>query len=253
MNKLLKSAASVIVFAVASAAAPAQAQFGSGVVVCANCVNEAAQTARDALELAKMADSYLKQIEQYALQIQQYQNMLKNTDLLSGTAFGDALADIRKVQNIIQQTKGLAYTAKDLDAQFRARYGSFKSYLENGMSDADLRDRYQQWSDDTNDAVLTTMKALQSEAETIEDEGDLIAALKSRASTADGQMEALQVGNEMALMGAEQIQKLRALQMMQLQLYARDLQNRSDKEAAELANAIETYTVFDKAPAGKTY
>lgn len=252
MTKLHKPLAVALTLTL-GAAAPAHAQFGSGVVVCTNCVNQGSQAAHNALQLAQMADDFANQIQQYQLQIQQYQNMLKNTDRLSGSVFGDALADIRKVQNIINQTKGLAYTAQDLDARYRARYGSFQTYLDDGMTDAQLRERYRQWSDDTNDAVLTTFRALGAEAENIDTEADLMAELQARAATADGQMEALQVGNELAVQGAAQIQKLRALQMMQLQLYARDLQNRSDKEAAELARAIGTYTTFDQPHVGKTY
>lgn len=225
------------------ATAPAQAIF------CTNCSNIATQ----ALQQAAQAEQLLNQIETLANNVQQYQNMLKNTTKLPDAVFGDALGDIRKITETIKKAKGLAYTAGNIEQSFNAKYKSLKGLMDNGVSAQSLQQLYQAWSDDTNDSILTTFKALGEEASTIESEAELMAELQSRATTADGQMQALNVGNELAVQSVAQMQKLRNLQMLQIQMMARDLQGRQTKEEAELARALETYRPANISYVGQRY
>jgi len=250
-------AASVIAL-LAPAAVPSSAsarQFGSGIVVCTNCASEvtaAMQQAQQVLQVAKMAEQYITQLQQYATQIQQYQNMLQNTKLLSGNEFGSLVQDIQRVRSVINQGKSLAYTSSNLDDQFKSRFKSMTDYRQL-MGVDDISARYQQWSEETNDTALTTLKALSAESENLDDEADLMAKLQERAATAEGQMEAVQVGNELSVAAVGQMQKLRSLQMLQIQMMAKEIAARGDKEAAEYAQALETYTVYDPTFDGKTY
>lgn len=262
MRKPLKHAYVVAASAVALLApaimpTPAAAQFGSGVVVCANCSSEATavlQHAQQALQVAKMVENNIVQAQQFATQIQQYSNMLQNTKLLDGTQFGNLVQDIQKVRGIINQGKSLAYTASNLDNQFKERFKGLANYKAAGLLDADdMQGRYQAWSEDTNETALTAMKALGAEAENLDDEATLMAKLQERAGTADGQMEAAQVGNELAVAAVGQMQKLRSLQMLQVQLMAKQMASDNDKEAAAMAQAVERYKVFDATYDGKTY
>ncbi len=240
-NKLGRSVAIALVIVGVSAppaVAPAQTVF------CTNCSNVVTQ----ALQQAAQAEQLLNQIQSYATQIQQYQNMLTNTEKLSDAVFGDAMGDIRKITATINKAKGLAYTASNIEQSFNAKYKSLKGLMDNGVSAQSLQQLYEAWSDDTNDSVLTTFKALGEEAKNIESEAELMEELQSRATTAEGQMQALGVGNELAVQGVAQIQKLRNLQMMQIQMMARELQGRHTKEEAELAKALEIYR-----PANLTY
>lgn len=247
-KSVLTPALAVLAIASNSIPSAASAQFGSGVVVCTNCSNIATQ----ALEYAAMGEQLMTQAQQYATQLQQYQNMITNTAKLPDAVFGDAIADIRKITNTIKAAKSLAFTASDLEEKFKA-LGSLSSYTQSGMSAEGLKAKYEQWSEDTNDSVLSTLKALGAEAETIEDEADLMAELQERASSAEGQMQAIAVGNELAVQTVAQMQKLRTLQMLQIQMLAKDLAQRQNKEDAALARALETYVRFDKPYAGQSY
>lgn len=236
---------------------PAAAQFGSGVVVCANCASEVTaglQQAQQVLQVAKMVENNIVQAQQFATQMQQYANMLQNTKLLSGSEFGNLVQDIQKVRGIINTGKSLAYTASNLDNDFKARFKGLAAYKGAGLLDPDdIQHRYEAWSEDTNETALTALKALGAEAGTLDDEAALMAKLQERAGTADGQMEAVQVGNELAVATVGQMQKLRSLQMLQVQLMAKDMAAQGDKEAAAVAQAVERYQVFDATYDGKTY
>lgn len=246
MHKLLKVIAPAAMVALTSAApAPAAAQ----TVYCTNCSNVVTQ----ALQQAAQAEQLANQISQLQTQVQAYQNMLKNTAKLPDAIFGDALSDIQKVTSTIKAVKGLAYTAVNLEEQFKSKYGSLDSYLSGGMSSGQLQARYKAISTDTNESVLSTLKVLGQAANGIETDAQLLSTLQNRAASADGQMQALAVGNELAGLAASQIQKLQQLQVLAMQMHATQLQRQQDKEAAELARALETYTAFSGNYAGKRY
>jgi P-type conjugative transfer protein TrbJ len=79
-----------------------------------------------------------------------------------------------------------------------------------------LGSKYQQWSEDTNSSVLTTLKAAGLHSGQIEgSEGVLFKQLESMATSAEGRMQALQVANQIALTAARQTQKLRQIMLTQ--------------------------------------
>lgn len=239
----------LLAMATALTATPAAAQLGSGVVVCTNCSNIATQALQQAAQVEQLAN----QIATLQNNIQQYENMLKNSLKLPDSVFGDAMGDIRKIVNTVKKAKGIAYTAANIEDEFKRRYRTLSNMTDGKLTHADLQAAYRAWSDDTNDSVLTTFKALGEEAKNIESEADLMEQLQDRASSAEGQMEALAVGNELAVQSVAQMQKLRNLQMLQIQMMAQDLQGRTDKESAELARAIEFYKPANLDYAGKRY
>ena len=195
--------------AMAATATPAAAQLGSGVVVCTNCSNLVTQ----ALQQAAQVEQLTTQIATLQNNIQQYENMVKNSLKLPDAVFGDAMGDIKKVMDTVKAVKGLAFTASNIEGEFKRRYRTLTNMTDGKVTYDDLQAAYRAWSDDTNESVLTTFKALGEEAKTIESEADLMEKLQERASSAEGQMEALAVGNELAVQAVAQTQKLRSLQM----------------------------------------
>jgi type IV secretion system protein TrbJ len=104
--------------------------------------------------------------------------------------------------------------------------------------------RLQQWSEDTNDSVLTTLKAAGLSARQIEGEEDsYLRGLERLAETAEGRMQAIQVGNQIAMAAVRQTQKLRQTMLLQVQLLANFVQQQGDRQTTEVAK----WTNFSKA------
>jgi P-type conjugative transfer protein TrbJ len=253
MQRNVKNRAALAALATLSlgltAAGPAAAQFGGGVVVCTNCSNVATQAVQHGLQVEQLA----QQAADLAQQVQMYQNMLQNTAALPEHIFGDAMADIQKITGIINEAKGLAFTASNLEEAFNARYGTFESYSDAGITREGMRDKYEAWSADTNDSVLNTLRAVGAQADGFADEAEIMQRLQAQASSAEGQMQALSVGNALGVQAVAQTQKLRQLVMLQLQMQARALQGQQDREAAELARALTYFEQADYTYSGKTY
>jgi P-type conjugative transfer protein TrbJ len=201
-------------------------------IYCSNCGTEWTQLANN-LQL-------VKQLEQQVLQVQntikQYENMLLNSLPLKKQEWGKAMADIKKLNALFKQAKSLSFASQNLDVLFAKKYGDYKSYLQQNLGDEDLSAKYQQWSEDTNDSVLTTLKAAKLQADQMEGEEDrYLRQLEEKAESAEGRMQALQVGNQAAIHLSRQIQKLRQLILLQLQLQAKYIQMRMDREVAQQA------------------
>jgi P-type conjugative transfer protein TrbJ len=224
------------------AATPVSAQ----TVFCTNCGTELTQLANN----VQLVDQLARQVELVRQAIQQSENMLLNTAGLDNQDWGTPIAEIRRLNALLGRAKSLSFTASGLDAQFAKKYGDYNAYVAHEVGEEGLAAKYQQWSEDTNSLVLTTLKAAGLSAEQIEGEEDAyLRSLEDRATTAEGRMQAIQIGSQIAMAGVRQTQKLRQILLMQTQLLANALQRQSDREAAEAA-ALRRFGRTRTLPAG---
>jgi type IV secretion system protein TrbJ len=228
---------------------PASAQ----AVFCTNCGTEFTQLANN----LQLADQLARQVELVQEAIKRHETMLLNTTGLENQTFGNPLGEIRQMTSLLDQAKSLSITSANLDGQFSEKYKEYNAYLSDKLDAEALSQKYQQWSEDTNSSVLTTLKAARLQSEQIEgDEAALFSELEGRAMTAEGRMQAIQVANQIALAAARQTQKLRQLILVQLQLQANFMQMQKDRETAEEAayrNFVESGRNNIKTGDGKGY
>jgi len=203
------------------------------VVTYANCGTEWTQLANN----LQLAEQLAKQVELVQQSIRQSENLLLNTKGLGQLQFGNPLSELKQVSTLLTQAKSLSFNATGLDGQFAQKYRDYNAYLGEEMGSDTFDQKYQQWSDDTNSSVLTTLKAAGLHSSQIEGSEDaLFRELESMASTAEGRMQALQVANQIALSAARQTQKLLQILLMQVQLQANYIQTQMDRQASEGAS-----------------
>jgi P-type conjugative transfer protein TrbJ len=220
------------VLAVAAALTLALPMPRAQTVFCTNCSTELTQLANN----IQLVDQLARQVELVREAIAQTTNLTLNTQTLTGQEWSGAIAEIRKLNEILAQAKSLSFTATDLDAQFALKYRDYSAYVAQQPDAETLGTRLQQWSEDTNDSVLTTLKVAGLSARQIEgEEASYLLGLERLAETAEGRMQAIQVGNQIATAAARQTQKLRHIMLIQVQLLAGFVQRQSDREATEAA------------------
>jgi len=201
-------------------------------VFCANCGTELTQLANN----IQLVDQLARQVELVRQAVQQTENLALNTQTLDKQSWGTTLAEIRRLNDLLAQAKSLSFTATDLDGQFAKKYGDYNSYVRDQIGDEALSAKLQQWSEDTNSSVLTTLKAAGlSNAQIAGEEDGYLRSLEALAETAEGRMQAIQVGNQIAIAGARQTQKLRQIMLVEVQLIANVVQRQSDRDTAEAA------------------
>lgn len=169
----------------------------------------------------QLVASYAEQVEQTVTQISQYQTMLTNLmQLTPSGALNQAAQKLWADQNMAQAFHSLrriviagqstSYTLANIDQNFKRMHPGYGAKI-------DYQYAYRDWSDNTLDAVKNATALLTTHADDFESEASMVNLLSSRSQTAQGQLQALQAGNDVGIAMVGQIQKLRQLQMAQIQ------------------------------------
>lgn len=201
-----------------------------------------------ATEFTQLANGVLigKELANQAVQIQnqlkQLANMALNTTGSSTNIWGTIMQDLTRLNGLLSQSKALAYTASDLDAQFANKYSTYPSYLTKNMGAKAWQQKYTQWSQDGSDNALYALKDLNLQAAQMQGDAALLQQIQEMAASAQGRMQALQAANMLAAQNVDQIQKLRQLMMLQAQMQANYLAIQQDKEAARKAASEQLET-----------
>src|SRR4051812_29811697 len=84
------------------------------------------------IELALQVEKMIKQIEylkqQLWTQIDMFEDMKRNSLRILDFDWGHAADELKKIHDIFEQSRALAYTMKDLEKEFRDRYKDYAEY-----------------------------------------------------------------------------------------------------------------------------
>jgi type IV secretion system protein TrbJ len=197
--------------------------------ILANMSTETTQLANYAQLLAQ----YIRQGEQLRQQILQLHEMVRNGKPLPSQIFGSVMADLNQLAAIVQGGRALAYSMANLDGEFRSRFSGY-AY----KTGAYYRD-YRVWSQTALDTSLSTLRAAGLQGQQLQSEQAVLAALRTMAMSADGRMQAIEVGNQISEQSVEQLMKLR-------QLMLADLQSKQAFQAAQLQNEAQNHAATEQ-------
>ncbi len=188
---------------------------------------------------AEQVNNQITQINQLAEQIQNqlriYENMLQNTAQLPAHVWGEVEGDLNRLQSIVGQGQGIAFSMGNIDDTLKQRFQSYAEMKSSLPNQASFSTTYQSWSDTNRDTIAGTLKAANLTAEQFSSEESTMSSLRSMAESADGQMKALQVGHEIATQQVAQMQKLRGLVSQQMTMMGTWYQ--SEQAQKDLAQA----------------
>lgn len=188
---------------------------------------------------AEQVNNQITQINQLAEQIQNqlniYRNLLQNTAQLPDHIWGQVENDLGKLQSVVAQGQGIAFSMGNVDDVLKQRFASFADMKSNLPDSASFSSTYQDWSNANRDTILGTLKAANLTAEQFTSEESTMSSLRSMSQSADGQMKALQVGHQIAAQQVAQMQKLRGLVSQQMTMMGTWF--RSEQAQKDLAQA----------------
>ncbi|MFQ3665157.1 MAG: P-type conjugative transfer protein TrbJ [Sphingomonadaceae bacterium] len=194
----------------------------------------------------ELVNLYLQQVQSYATQLQQYQNMLQNTLNIPAQVWGAIQADLMGVANVVRQGQALAYSAQNIGTQFQNTFKGF-SYPQG----FNFKTEYRNWSRATLDGIKGAFEAAKMQADQFATEEGVLIGLRSQSQSAQGQMQALQVGAQIAEQQVQQLQKLRQLMMVQMQAQNSYLAAQEQKDAASRL-ALDDFFRFSDPRQGST-
>lgn len=169
----------------------------------------------------QLVASYAEQVEQTVTQISQYQTMLTNLmQLTPSGALNQAAQALWADQNmasafhslrrIVVAGQSTSYTLANIDHNFKTMHPGYGTVV-------DFQHAYRDWSDNTLDSVKNALTLVTAHADDFQSEAGMVNQLSTRSQTAQGQLQALQAGNDIGVAMVGQMQKLRQLQMAQMQ------------------------------------
>jgi type IV secretion system protein TrbJ len=159
--------------------------------------------------------------------------MIRHGKGLPNQIFGSVMGDLNQLATIVQGGRALAYSVGNIDSEFRSRFPGY-----GYTAGAYYRD-YRVWSQTTLDTTLSTLRAAGLQGQQLQSEQSVLAALRTMAMSADGRMQALQVGNQISEQTVEQLMKLR-------QLMLADLQSKQAFQAAQMQNEARGHAATEQ-------
>jgi len=201
---------------------PAHAQWA---VTCVNC----STTWTQLLEYGKQAQQLETQLQQYETQLQQYANMVTNTVALPQQLWGNVQSDIMQVQNLSNAASLLSGNAGSIITRLQSASG----YAGQAANLGNIGNQLTTWQQTIGNNVSTLGRTLGLEQNQEATNANLLTALQSHSQSAQGQMQAIQAGNELAHANAVQLQEIQATLSTTAQMQATGMAVDADRRASE--------------------
>ena len=219
------------------------AHAGIPVIDGANLSNNMMTAFESVAQTLKQIEEYAQQVEQYKTQLDQYENMLQNTAAPAAYIWDEANATINK---LMQAQDMLSYYTSQAGSlgSYLAKYQDINYYSDSscfqlgGCSDSDKtimekkEDLHSEAQKQANDAMF---KGVAQQQENLKTDAQKLEKLQAAASTADGQVKAIQYANQIASQQANQLLQIRGLMLAQQSALAAKAAAEQDQQARNTA------------------
>lgn len=228
---------------------------GGGVTGGATELTQIANNLQLGTILGKEVEQIVNQVLMIQNQIKQYQEMVTQGLALPQSLWRSATQDLVQLKNSVQMASGLYSSLGNLDKVFRQTNPGIVSRSDRGMT---YEEWYKKQSEDYRNTIEGTLKGISLSSAQIEQDSEMLKRLQAQSSSAVGQMQALQVGNDIAAETVQQLMKLQIAmdrQTLLLAAYVSVEREKSDTREADrkqhFKNMEKVYERWDKKDATK--
>lgn len=225
--------ATATALAVLTAAAPRPAH-SQLAVTCVNCSTIWNQL----LEYGKQVQQLATQLQSYQTQLQQYANMVTNTLALPQQLWSQVQGDIMQVRNLSNAASLLSGNAGSIVTRLQ----SASAYANQAASLGNIAGQLTTWQQTIGNSVGTLGKTLGLQQNQQASDAALLASLEQHSQSAQGQMQAMQAGNELAHATAVQLQQIQATLAVTAQMRATEMAVDADRRASQDAAMLHFST-----------
>jgi type IV secretion system protein TrbJ len=209
--------------------------------------------------VAKQAQQYALQMQQYSTQLREYQNMLQNTVAPPQYVWQQARSTVNSVLGavttvsalpsqvegqILAPTSQLASIPGQATPQLGQLQGQLKQFQDsnfwiNQPPNPNTWNFTAAGSSAQKQATEVLWQNLVNESNQIRDDAAALQQLQNQATTADGQMKALQAANELAALQAKELTDVKTLLIANYQAEAARNAALANSEAIQQAAALQ--------------
>ena len=187
---------------------------------------------------AKQAQQLQTQIQQYQTQLEQYANMVTNTVALPQEAWGTVQSDILQVQSLSNAASLLSGNAGSIVTRLQSAAG----YANQAASLGNIAGQFTTWQQTIGNNISTLGRTLGMQQNQEANDAALLTTLEAHSQSAQGQMQAIQAGNELAHGNAVQLQEIEATLTATAQMQATGMAVDADRRASEEAAMLHFST-----------
>jgi len=234
-----------ILFLVISAGSLQVANAGIPVIDGSNLKQNYMTAFESVAQTLKQIEQYAKQVEQYQTQLQQYENQIQNTAAPAAYIWDQASNTINKLIAAQDMLTYYQNKAGSLDAylgkyQDVAYYRSSPCFSGGGCTPEALEamaENRHLANESQKEANAALFKGLAQQQENMKEDAVQLERIQDAASTADGQVKAIQYANQIASQQANQLLQIRGLMVAQQNAIVARNQAVQDREAQETASS----------------
>ncbi len=199
------------------------------------------------LNHVQLVMGYIRQGLQLEAQMKQLTEQLKQGVKSPQQFFGSIQQDLGELSQIVQGGQALAYSMGNLDAQFRNTFPGYGSRTSGYFND------YKKWSQTSLDTTLSTLRAVGLQGQQLNSAQSVLAQLRTMSLGAGGEMQAAEVGNQIAEQQVEQLMSLRQLMLVDLQSKQAYQAEQIQKEQADKAALDQLFGTHPLVTSDKKY
>jgi P-type conjugative transfer protein TrbJ len=186
------------------------------------------------LTAIRSLDEINNQVKQLTNEAQMLMKMDLNLEQLGSTVAGDLESSMGEIKALLDQANGLALSVSETDAKLKDLFPD--DYAKALTNDESLQQAKSRWTE-TLSAFKRSMSLEAKVVENTTEDGDVLADLLSKSSTAVGNLQVQQAGNELVGLSVKQ--------QLQLQnMLAADHRAQSLEKARNLASQEEARLRF---------
>lgn len=177
----------------------------------ANNAELVAIVAKETKVVALNSQQLLTQAQTLKTQLLAYQNMITNTQNLPDTIWRDVVGSLTQLHGVMSQANSLAFDGGQLDEVLKSNLIVDPLYKASGLSKGEYQKRYDEWGLLSNSSLTAALSASRMTIKDVETEAKTLSRIQEQGKSVKGQVEAIQVGNELAASVAHQLTKLRSI------------------------------------------
>jgi P-type conjugative transfer protein TrbJ len=173
------------------------------------------------LNNTELLSQTVQQVKMVEIQLQQ---ALTNPN----TPWSQTMQSLQNLRSAVQQGQAIGYSLASVEQNFKNTYQGY-------TRSKDMIGDFIRWNNATRDSISGALRAAGTTADQIATEDGMIDRLRMMGQSAQGQMQAAQVGNAISVEMVQQLRQLRQLQAAQMQAHNTFLAGQNQEAATNKA------------------
>jgi len=179
------------------------------------------------LEIQEVVDAVQGTVDEIERLAALDHRLLGNSDLFMRGKMKEIFDELRAA---IQYGDAVAYNNQGLIEKYKEIHPNWETHMAGADYDT-LVSRYKRWVTSNHDSILGALRSAKVQAKHFRDEDRMMVQIEGKLKTASGTNQLLQLGSAIGNIQVDQLQKLRQLQMAQIQLQTAQAGSQIDRQA----------------------